>query len=127
MRFLIIGLAVLLGGCVYNPYGGYYGYGYRPYYPPPPYHPYAYAPPYGGYQGYGSQSYPPPSQGGGGQGYPQQGYNEPQSGPPQGYNEPPGGGYGQPPVTAAPLPEQPQGPPSDMPGPTVLTPRPQGG
>ena len=42
-RILVIGTALLLGGCVYNPYTGlwqpagyygYYGYGYRPYYPP---------------------------------------------------------------------------------------------
>jgi hypothetical protein len=42
---LVLGVALLLGGCVYNPYTGlwqpagyygYYGYGYRPYYPPPP-------------------------------------------------------------------------------------------
>ena len=40
---LVIGAALLLGGCVYNPYtglwqpAGYYGhgYGYRPYYPSP--------------------------------------------------------------------------------------------
>ena len=40
---LALGTALLLGGCVYNPYTGlwqlagyygYYGYGYRPYYPP---------------------------------------------------------------------------------------------
>ena len=40
---LVIGAALLLGGCVYNPYtglwqpAGYYGYGYRPYYPSPYY------------------------------------------------------------------------------------------
>ena len=41
---LVLGTALLLGGCVYNPYTGlwqpagyygYYGYGYRPYYAPP--------------------------------------------------------------------------------------------
>ena len=56
---LVLSAALLLGGCVYNPYtglwqpAGYYGYGYRPYYPSPyygsPY--YGYLPPPSGYQG----------------------------------------------------------------------------
>lgn len=86
-RILLLGTALLLGGCVYNPYTGLwqpagyypYGYGYRPY-------GYGYSSPYyqGGYQSYqGSQPY---------QGYPQQGY---QQQPSEGYQSaplPPTGG-----------------------------------
>ena len=66
---LVLGAALLLGGCVYNPYtglwqpAGYYGYGYRPYYPSP-----YYGSPYYGY--YGSQY----------GGSPQYGYSPPPSG-----------------------------------------------
>jgi hypothetical protein len=115
-RILVLVAALLLGGCVYNPYTGlwqpagyhgYYGYGYRPYYPPP-----YYGSPYYGY--YGSQY----------------------GGSPQYSNLPPPGGYqGSPqpsgPIQSEPLPTQ-QGQPQEgqpsPPGgePTVLTP-PRGG
>jgi hypothetical protein len=115
-RFLVLGVALLLGGCVYNPYTGlwqpagyygYYEYGYRPYYPPP-----YYGSPYSGY--YGSQF--------GGS-------------PPNSYSPPPSGYQGSPQPSGSiqnePLPMQPgqpqedQHPPSGG-GPTVLYP-PRGG
>jgi len=77
-RILALSAALLLGGCVYNPYTGlwqpagynpYYGYGYgyayrpyayRPYYP----YPYGYnrppPPPQGGWQGSNVAPPPPP-------------------------------------------------------------------
>jgi hypothetical protein len=98
-RILVIGAALLLGGCVYNPYTGlwqpagyygYYGYGYRPYYPPPyssPYYgyygsqydpQYSYSPPSSGYKGSPSiQNEPLPMQ----QGQPQEGQPPPPGGP----------------------------------------------
>jgi len=111
---LVLGVALLLGGCVYSPYtglwqpAGYYGYGYRPYYPPPPYG----SSPYSGY--YGSQFGV----------YPQDSYSPPPSGY-QGSPQPSG------PMQSEPLPMQPgqpqeeQQPPSEG-GPTVLYP-PRGG
>ena len=117
-RIFVIGAALLLGGCVYNPYtglwqpAGYYGYGYRPYYPSP-----YYASPYSGspYYGYYGSQY-------GGS-------------PRYGYSPPPSGYQGSPqrsgPMQSEPLPMQPGQPQEEQPpppggGPTVLTP-PRGG
>ena len=68
-RILLLGTALLLGGCVYNPYTGLWQ--------PAGYYPYGYG--YGGYYRpyYGYQGYQQPSP-----------YYQPQSGYQQGYQQP---------------------------------------
>ncbi len=79
MRYLVLAALLLLSGCYYPPYGGYY-YGGYPYAAPYPYAPYGYssAPAYHG-------SYAPPP---GGPGSPYGGSYAP---PPQGSASPYGG------------------------------------
>jgi hypothetical protein len=113
---LVLGAALLLGGCVYYPYTGlwrpagyygYYGYGYRPYYRSR-----YYGSPYYGY--YGSQY----------GGSPQYGYSPPPSGY-QGSPQPAGPMQGEPLTTQQGQPQEEQPPPPGG-GPTVLAP-PRGG